>query len=72
MAEQPQASVKGRIRARLPFILPSVGQEGADFGGAHPSLRSGHRFGGVAFVMEENEVTHPVYVGLFGAVRIMF
>lgn len=41
-----------------------VGQEGLDFWGTH--------IGGMAFVVEEDEAAHPVHVGLFGAVGVVF
>ncbi len=41
-----------------------VGEEGSDFRGVH--------FGGVAFVVEEDEAAHPVDVGFFGAVGVVF
>ena len=41
-----------------------VGEEGLDFWGAH--------FERVAFVVVEDEAAHPVEVGLFGAVGVVF
>lgn len=40
-----------------------VDEEGLNFGSAH--------FEGMAFVVEEDVTAYPVYVSLFGAVRVM-
>lgn len=46
------------------FFDGEVGDEGLDFGGAHVF--------GVAFVVEEDVAFDPVFVGLFGAVGVVF
>ena len=45
------------------FIGCEVRKEGFNFGGTH--------FGGVAFVVEEDEAADPLDVGLLGAVGIV-
>lgn len=45
-------------------VVSEVKEEGLDFGGAH--------FEGVAFAVEEDVAAHPVKVGLFGAIGVVF
>ncbi len=45
-------------------FLSQVGKEGANLGSAH--------LGRMAFVMKEDNPPHPIHIGLFGAVGILF
>jgi hypothetical protein len=44
-------------------VLCEVGQEGANLCGAH--------LGRMAFIVEKDETSRPIYIGLFCALRIM-
>ena len=61
-----QQSRKGLVLGRSRDLLMGgkVGEEGFDFGCAHG--------GGVTFVMEEDVAFDPIFVGLFGAVGVVF
>lgn len=66
MAVEEEDSGEGLILGGGGDILfdGEVGDEGLDFGGAHVF--------GVVFVVEEDVAFDPVFVGLFGAVGVVF
>ena len=56
-------------------LKPAVGEveeKGLDFGGAHVAGVMGDFAAAQSGVVEENVAAHPVYVGLFGAVGVVF